>query len=65
MEESRMRAFRPSRFSPEEEYDEDSQRIKDANLERYTKRAEKGTPLFERVRSMADIRRAVEFFMRD
>jgi hypothetical protein len=60
-----MRAFRPSRFTPEEEYDEESQRIKDANLERYTKRAEKGTPLFVRVRSMADISRAVDLLMRD
>jgi hypothetical protein len=60
-----MRAFRPSRFTPEEEYDEESQRIKDANLERYTKRAEKGTPLFKRVRSMADISRAVDLLMRD
>lgn len=60
-----MRAFRPSRFAPAEEYDEDSQRIKDANLDRYAKRAEKGTPLFERVRSMADIRRAIDFLMRD
>ena len=60
-----MRAFRPSRFAPAEEYDEDNQRIKAANLERYAKRAEKGTPLFERVRSMADIRRAVDFLMRD
>ena len=41
-----MRAFRPSRFSPAEEYDEDDQRIKAANLERYAKRAEKGQALF-------------------
>jgi hypothetical protein len=47
------------------EYDEDNERVKAANLERYTKRAEKGTPLFERVRSMADIRRAIDFLMRD
>lgn len=60
-----MRAFRPSRFAPAEEYDEENQRIKDANLERYTKRAEKGTPLFERVRSMSDISRAVDLLMRD
>ena len=60
-----MRAFRPSRFASAEEYDEDSQRIKDANVERYAKRAEKGTPLFERVRSMAEIRRTVDFFLRD
>jgi len=60
-----MRAFRPSRFAPAEEYDEDSQRIKAANVERYAKRAEKGTPIFERVRSMADISRAVDLLMRD
>lgn len=60
-----MRAFRPSRFAPAEEYEEDNQRIKDANLERYAKRAEKGTPLFERVRSMANMSRAVDLFMRD
>lgn len=60
-----MRAFRPSRFAPAEEYDEENQRIKDANLERYAKRAGKGAPLFERVRSMADISRAVDLLMRD
>jgi len=60
-----MRAFRPSRFAPAEEYDEDDQRIKEANLERYAKRAEKGTPLFERVRSLAEVRRAVDMLMRD
>jgi hypothetical protein len=60
-----MRAFRPSRFAPAEEFDEDNQRIKAANLERYTKRAENGTPLFERVCSMANMSRAVDFLMRD
>jgi len=60
-----MRAFRPSRFASTEEFEEDNQRIKAANIERYAKRAEKGTPLFKRVRSMADMRRAVNLFMRD
>ena len=60
-----MRAFRPSRFAPAEEYEEDNQRIKAANLERYAKRAEKGNPLFERVRSMANMTRVVDVFMRD
>ena len=60
-----MRAFRPSRFAPVEEYDDDNQRIKAANMERYAKRAEDGTPLFERARSMADIARVVEMLMRE
>jgi len=60
-----MRAFRPSRFAPAEEFEEDNQRIKAANLERYAKRAEKGNPLFERVRSMANMNRVVDVFMRD
>jgi len=60
-----MRAFRPSRFAPADEFEEDNQRIKAANLERYTRRAEKGTPLFKRVRSLADMRRAVDLLMRD
>ena len=60
-----MRAFRPSRFAPAEEYDEENMRIKAANIERYSQRAEKGTPLFERVRSMADIARAIDLLMRD
>jgi hypothetical protein len=60
-----MRAFRPSRFAPAEEYDEDDERIKAANLERYAKRAENGTPLFDRVRSMSDISRVVDMLMRE
>lgn len=60
-----MRAFRPSRFAPAEEYDEDDQRVKEANLERYAKRAEQGTPLFERVRSLAEVQRTVDLLMRD
>jgi len=60
-----MRAFRPSRFASAEEYEEDDQRIKAANIERYAKRAEKGTPLFLRVHSMANMTRAVNLLMRD
>ena len=60
-----MRAFRPSRFAPAEELEEDNQRIKAANIERYAKRAEKDNPLFERVRSMANMTRTVDLFMRD
>jgi len=41
-----LKAFRPSRFGPADEYDEDQQRIKAANLECYIKRAEKGSPIF-------------------
>ncbi len=60
-----MRAFRPSQFAPAEEFEEDNQRIKAANIERYAKRAEKDTPLFERVCSMANMTRTVGLFMRD
>ncbi len=60
-----MRAFRPSQFAPAEEFDDDNQRIKAANLERYAKRAENGTPLFDRVRSLADMTLSVDFLMQD
>ena len=42
-----MRAFRPSRFAPADEYDEEHQQAKEENLERYAKRAEAGMPLFD------------------
>jgi len=42
-----MRAFRPSRFAPMEEYEEDYERDKAANVQRYAKRAELGIPLFD------------------
>lgn len=42
-----MRAFRPSRFAPVEEYEEDYQSDKAANVQIYAKRAEMGVPLFE------------------
>ena len=42
-----MRGFRPSRFSSLDEYEEDHQRDKDANVQRYAKRAEAGMPLFD------------------
>ena len=50
-----MRAFRPSRFAPADAYEEEHQRDKDANLQRYAKRAELGMPLFERVRTIGEI----------
>ena len=42
-----MRAFRPSRYAPVEEYEEDYQSDKAANLQVYAKRAELGVPLFD------------------
>lgn len=42
-----MRAFRPSRFAPMEEFEGDDQRAKDANLQVYAERAAAGVPLFE------------------
>jgi hypothetical protein len=50
-----MRAFRPSRFAPADAYEEEHQRDKDANLQRYAKRAELGMPLFERLRTIAEM----------
>ncbi len=42
-----MKAFRPSLFGePDDFEDEDARRTKDANLERYAKRAEKGQLIF-------------------
>jgi hypothetical protein len=43
-----MRAFRPSRFAPVDEYEEEHQLAKDANVEVYAKRAAAGMPLFDR-----------------
>ncbi len=49
-----LKGFRPSHFS-DDEYDDDNQRIKAANLERYAKRAEKGGAIFpDNKRSMWD-----------
>ena len=41
-----MRAFRPSHFSQEEDYNEDADRAKQDNLRIYTQRAQAGLPLF-------------------
>ncbi len=41
-----MRAFRPSHFSQEEDYDEDADRARQDNLRIYTLRAQAGLPLF-------------------
>ena len=48
-----MRAFRPSYFTPAEEFEEDEQRAKDANVERYAERAEAGLPLFDTLNELA------------
>ena len=44
-----MRAFRPSHFAQEEDYDEDADRAKQDNLRIYTQRAQAGLPLFSSV----------------
>jgi hypothetical protein len=49
-----MRAFRPSRFAPPDEHEEDHERDKAENVQRYAKRAAAGIPLFEAVRALAD-----------
>jgi hypothetical protein len=43
-----MRAFRPSRYGRQEEAEQDSDRAKQANLQRYVQRAQAGLPLFEK-----------------
>jgi len=45
-----IRAFRPSHFAGDDEYDEDGQRAKEANVQLYTQRVEAGLPLFDNVR---------------
>ena len=42
-----MRAFRPSHFVPSDGIDEDKERVKQANVLRYSQRVEAGLPLFE------------------
>ena len=49
-----MRAFRPSRFAPVEECEEDYQSDKAANLQVYAKRAEMGVPLFDPLPGLAE-----------
>jgi hypothetical protein len=41
-----MRAFRPSHFAQDEDYDEDADRAKQDNLRVYAQRAQEGLPLF-------------------
>jgi len=50
-----MRGFRPSRFSPVDEFEEDHQRDKDVNVQRYAKRAEAGMPLFDAAYVMGEM----------
>jgi hypothetical protein len=42
-----IRAFRPSRYAPADECEEELQREKLANMELYASRAEAGLPLFD------------------
>ena len=51
-----MRAFRPSRFGRQDEVDEDVDRAKQENVQRYSRRAQEGLPLFDRVASMPDMK---------
>jgi len=41
------RAYRPSRFTPREDFDELAQREREENLARYITRAQAGLPLFD------------------
>ena len=41
------RAYRPSRFTQRDEFDELAQREREENLARYITRAQAGLPLFE------------------
>jgi hypothetical protein len=42
-----IRAFRPSRFARLDDFDDESERIKEANLQMYAERAQAGVPLFD------------------
>ncbi len=42
-----MRAFRPSHIVPQEGQDEDKDRVKQANVLRYSQRVAEGLPLFD------------------
>jgi len=42
-----MRAFRPSSFGEQDEFDDDALRAKLLNVQHYAERAEAGLPLFE------------------
>ena len=54
-----VRAFRPSYFSPTDEYDEDTERAKALNMRVYAARVEAGLPLFERASSQSDLDRGM------
>jgi hypothetical protein len=61
-----MRAFRPSQFAPAEEVEEDQQRVKDANVKVYAKRAEAGMPLFEGLPPLGEVTsRTSKYLARD
>ena len=42
-----IRAFRPSYFAAAEDYDEDTLRAKEVNVELYAERVQAGLPLFD------------------
>ena len=42
-----MRAHRPSYMSLDNEYDEDTENLRQANVARYSQRADEGLPLFD------------------
>ncbi len=42
-----MRAFRPSHIAPPVGFDEDKERVKQANVLRYSERVAEGLPLFD------------------
>jgi len=42
-----FRAFRPGRFGRQDEYEEDTQRIKALRVAFYAKRVEAGLPIFD------------------
>ncbi|MCL2701092.1 MAG: hypothetical protein FWE88_05305 [Phycisphaerae bacterium] len=46
-QERAERAYRPSRFTPREDFDELARREREENLARYISRAQEGLPLFD------------------
>jgi len=49
-----MRAFRPSEYGRHDESDEETDRVRLDNVQRYSQRAQAGLPLFEFVSQMPD-----------
>jgi hypothetical protein len=47
-EDSKVRAFRPSKFGRQDEVDEDVDRAKQDNVQQYARRAQEGLPLFDK-----------------